>query len=131
MREMEPYQQIMLSKVKFYSKVRILGRELNPSNMELDLHLDTISHNLVATLIYNLYQEDCGYVIHKEEVPKGWFDHFKFRYFPKWMLKRCPIKFKTLEIKVKIDAVYPEFAVQNPQYFVAKRTKMEAQWVEN
>lgn len=52
------------------------------------------------------------------KTPKTWFDHFRLTYFPKFLSKKFPIKWKTerQSIQVKCGAVYPKLPVAFPNY---------------
>ena len=48
--------------------------------------------------------------IAKCEVPKTWIDHLRNDHFPRFLIRKFPIKFKVIEIPVEIEvgAVYPK-----------------------
>lgn len=43
-----------------------------------------------------------------DKYPADWWQHFKYRWCPKFILKRCPIKYK--EVKVSGACLFPNLA---------------------
>lgn len=79
--------------------------------------------------------EDCiiatieGYVwsmpIQQQEIiyPKDWWQSFKDRFFPRFMLKKFPVKYTRYSIDIR--AIYPELRILHPNpkvRFIVRRT---------
>jgi len=56
------------------------------------------------------------------EVPLTWFDHLRGSVCPRFLSRYCPIRFKTIEIPVRIEvgAVYPKL----PKFFPPQSESM-------
>jgi hypothetical protein len=54
------------------------------------------------------------------EVYDGWFQEFKDLYFPKWLLKRYPVKKKKLtkDVTMSVTALLPEIAGRGGEKYV-------------
>ena len=52
----------------------------------------------------------------KVEVPIDWWEHFKLRWFPVWLLKRFPVKFKIIMIEAM--ALYPKIGMPSEEYLI-------------
>jgi hypothetical protein len=56
------------------------------------------------------------------QYPNGWWQAFKLQFFPVWLLKRFPVKYKVERIIVSFEeyALYPKFPkVLPPQEYGA------------
>ena len=68
-------------------------------------HTDFMTDQLVVELRSFVWSEDVG----KEQFkyPADWWQAFKARWFPQWMLNKWPIKYTRVTLDVK--ATYPNF----------------------
>lgn len=66
-----------------------------------DEHPKSIHHILRAFLA----SEKAG--IHTVRYPLDWWQHFKVRWFPRWLLSRYPAKYRTEEFEFGV--LYPNF----------------------
>ncbi len=66
--------------------------------------------------MYRLHAEIFGEDVCQERVrwPADWREAFKHRWFPRWALKRWPVRWRSRTLKVK--AVYPAFRPQLPEH---------------
>ena len=58
--------------------------------------------------------------------PKDWREAFKERWFPKWLLVRCPVKYESKSVSVECTALYPNYkpALPDEQHVIrVARTK--------
>jgi len=72
------------------------------------------TRDAAGSLIYSLRalfasEEQTPY---RYEVPLDWWEHFRERWFPLWLLKRFPLKKRTVEVCVK--TLYPFLKTQLP-----------------
>ena len=47
------------------------------------------------------------------DYPSTWWDHFKSRWFPKWLCRRFPVKMKTIRLTAK--AIYDSSKIAIPE----------------
>ncbi len=76
---------------------------------------DMMTFRLTACVVAEVLkpQEDCDFgIYHKIILPDGWWQQLKEDHFPAWIIRRWPVKMKTLEVKtnarVEVLATYPK-----------------------
>jgi hypothetical protein len=111
------YRTALLEKLRFESRA-----ELSVSGIEFDLTYD-ICKNEVPRLIVRLNKNIWTEQIQDEtvtlevETPATWWQHLKQDLFPKWAIKRWPVKMIKKEKKhtFKTHALFPEFNYEAPR----------------
>jgi hypothetical protein len=96
-------EEIILNKQKFATMMQISKQaqiELSVGQCDLDFIMDRLTYMLK---IY-LWGEDLGNVIF--ETPLNWWEAVKERWFPSWLSKRYPVKYK--RVYCKATAIYPQ-----------------------
>jgi len=78
-------------------------------NAEISKFEDYMIEGLVYQLDAYLATEPLGEIKH----PLGWWQAFKERFFPVWLLKHWPVAYKTYNIKL----LYPEINTRSQQGF--------------
>jgi len=51
--------------------------------------------------------------------PKTWFEVFKKQYFPKWLIKKFPVNYQIIEIKITECFPTTQYDVGKPYYTIA------------
>jgi len=81
-------------------------------SLKLDSNYNSILHRLIYRLHTMIPAENMKEETHTFSVtyPDGWWNAFKERYFPVWLLKRCKIGYVTKGETVKFTAymLYPK-----------------------
>ena len=115
------YQTIELELQKV-SIVKYLPEEFAIHNLKLSTRRDEWLRALVVKLE--------GYVLSENleryefEYPRDWWEAFKERWFPAWLLKRYPVLY-TKEV-VDLQVLYPKLKVSLPEQ---QRTYRMEKWV--
>ena len=66
----------------------------------------------MALSISTIFLTKEAYVIHGHfDVPETWWQHFKESYFPKWILKRFPVKTKKLKYTENYHRICPHMDI--------------------
>jgi hypothetical protein len=118
-----PYNEVVLTQLKEIAQKVLSGHAL------VNLRLESWKNDVADALVYQL----STYVLAEEvenrtktvnfEYPKSWWQMFKQQYFPKWLLKRFPVKTKkdTRLVTFKKYATYPKApAVAFPEGYGGK-----------
>lgn len=78
--------------------------------------LDVIEKSAINALVFQLRAEVMAEKLEERtqmvtfEVPKSWWQHFKQEHFPKWLLKKFPVKLESYTRFMTFEhyATYPE-----------------------
>jgi len=96
----------MLTKIKFGTMQR-LSREFIDAQVDVEIHPDYF------TIIGKGYL--WGEEVAHEEVsyPKDWWQAFRERWIPKWILGRFPVEYRTVVMDAKL--IYPKLRPSLPK----------------
>jgi len=97
-------EQKILTALKFTFQQKFTRRAMR--NIEFDVFIEHLSGLINTRIKLEVYGEDMG---SKDVItyPKDWWEAFKERWFPRFILKKHPVKYKVFKISAK--ALYPEF----------------------
>lgn len=100
--EFVPYKSVQLEKLTY-------GMNLSVS---VEAGQDFTDHYIAYQVFGYVWAQDAR----KREVikyPLDWWEAFKARWFPAWLLERYPVLYRVHEFEVK--ATYPDLNIQNHQ----------------
>ena len=110
-------ESIILKKVKYAIGFSI-EKEMIDDMMSADLELliEKRCKALSFSLRASLFSQHLGSV--SVTYPADWWQHFKQRWFPRWLKKRCPVK-ETV-VTHNINALYPKLKprLEDELYFL-------------
>lgn len=94
-----------------------------------------ISSKIVDSLIYELRYNIFGIKrkIKKEiKRPTDWWNAVKERFFPKWLLKKFPVKYETIPVDVEVTKVCPHLNIETEYQdhiaWIASGHEHESDW---
>lgn len=99
--------KVVLHVVRESVRRHVSKLELNPDNFAFDSMVDHIGSDLVLTLTRRRATQDLGQV--SFQVPATWFQHFKESHFPKFLLKKFPVKYTKLSVNA--SAFYDRISI--------------------
>lgn len=101
---------VTLKKLRFQLS-RIIHKEFL-EELELDGRLerwfDDYVTGLALSLRSQIWAEKVEEVSHTFRTPKTWWEHTKERWFPKWYLKKWPVRYDVTDVRLKRYATFPE-----------------------
>ena len=97
-----------LEKMK-YAVVQWLEKELI-SSVDFSMHASFMTDNIVMRVRGFIWAEELDAVDIK--YPRDWWQAFKERWFPRWLLERYPVDYK--EHHVDFFAKFPEYKYKPP-----------------
>jgi len=118
-----PYNEVVLTQLKETAQKVFSGYALmhlkleNWKNDVADVLVYQLSTHILAEEVENRTKTICF------KYPKSWWQMFKQQYFPKWLLKKFPVKTKkdTRLVTFKKYATYPKFlAIAFPEGYGGK-----------
>lgn len=80
---------------------------------DLVIDAEELADHIVLNIKRELYAQHPGPGVVSVTYPKTWWQHFKLRWFPKWLLRRYPVIYNVR--KVDIQVVYPTLNIAWPQ----------------
>lgn len=105
-------QTISVDKIRFALAQRISGSFIE--DFGLDLAVDRIGSEMQARLTWFMAGKVQPEILEYYEHPETWWDGFKKEHFPKWLLKKYPVKMKRVAIKINETRVCPHLPVNTP-----------------
>lgn len=78
------------------------------TSIRVEEHLDFMSNEIAITLQGFIW----GNHIQSIQYPRDWWQAFKERWYPKWLLAKYPVRYKVFEVDVK--ALYPDLKYDIP-----------------
>ena len=88
------------------------------STLKLDV-LDTVLRDrlvlMVSTLVPEAYEST---ILGVAFVPRDWWQHFKDRWFPGWLLERFPVRHRAIDIETKVYRVCGHTPAQSTPDFL-------------
>lgn len=114
MDDREIIKQITLNAPTTVMKRNVISADFFRQYPELrpDIIVDQIANQIVVELSTILQGETLEKVEFK--YPEDWFQAVKERFFPKWLLKRYPVKYITKCLEAR--AVYPRLSLKNQEH---------------
>lgn len=97
-------KSIKLEKFKYY-----LTKKLYETLFESEVDLETVATFAADEILINIKYAIYGEKLNVEYIsyPQDWWEGFKERWFPTWLLERYPVKYTVHTIKFMVQ--YPEF----------------------
>lgn len=86
----------------------------NKPDMELAMNVKFTCNEFAVRVVGFVYKQELRDVSVK--YPCDWWQAFKERWFPKWLLKRCPVIYRNHEYKAV--ALYPMLALPKDPYII-------------
>lgn len=102
-------REVTLEKIRV-GLLRAISREL--LDAEVDVWLDSQIDAVMAHIRGYIWGEEPAAFILR--VPADWWQAVKERFFPRWLLKRFPIRYQTYTVHLK--ALYPSLRLSLPQH---------------
>ena len=87
-----------------------LSQEALMDSLNIVSYIDIISKDLCMSMRYSLL----GRSMDEIKYPTDWKQAFKERWFPKWLLKKYPVKYRIINVK----EYYPKIAIPKHEHFV-------------
>ena len=104
--------EVILEKLRFGLNQAISKKYLEDV-VDIDLYLDDIANCLVAKVHAYIWAEKLQDESMLIKYPESTWQYFKSEYFPKWLLRKFPVKEKTIKVQFKRHATYPKLAISN------------------
>ncbi len=102
------FEQIVLEKVKFGYK-QVISQHL--MDADISFKLDDLMQRFEFYITGYLWGDD--QLSKTVKYPSDWWQAFKERWFPVWMLERWPVRYTIHEWNARI--VYPQLRIQMPK----------------
>ena len=96
------YREVELEKIRF-----ALDQYISSELLDSELYIDLVGDQIRACIRGFIWGESGSAHYQEIEYPRDWFQAFKARWFPAWLIKRYPIIYHKVIIDVK--TIYPEF----------------------
>lgn len=109
------YNEIQLEKIKlaFTEKLsRLAFAELSEAEVRFEEIADDFIRNQLTMVVQGYLWGESG-PTQTISYPETWWDAFKERWFPQWLLSRYPIRYRHHEISLK--TLYPHFRISMPR----------------
>lgn len=126
MRDSVSIQERVLERLTFAVNCHFSDRDLHCENVQVETMLSAATMEMVVKLRAEIYGEHKN---HREfyEHPSTWWQMFRAKFFPRFWLKRWPVKMKIIRFQVNHTFLYPEFKpVRMMQYIPVYETKLES-----
>ena len=110
-------KQVLIEKIKLSSRLIIPNHQL--MDMEINEYLDHTSDCFVSQLnAYFASRKTVRHTTNRIKIHATWFDMFKEKYFPKWILKKYPVKFNEFAYTetTNITKICPHIPLGKDQY---------------
>lgn len=122
---MTPRETLDLTKVYFTNRKIIPRREFAGLNAKrLQANLDIHTGKLILTLDAYIWGLEKERIDVSEKWPTDWWEAFKERWFPQWILSRFPVTYKSFELHQHIfGKVCPHLNVVSPD------NKIHMEWL--
>ena len=111
-------KQLLLNKIRLHYNFQVPQQSLRvESYKEPEQYLDHITTK-VAFEFFG--QEATNSETVEFEVYENWFQEFKDLYFPKWLLKRYPVRKKVLSktVTMSVAGLLPDLVANTDQYVI-------------
>jgi hypothetical protein len=91
-------KQVVLHKLKVAVNYRLPAHILANANLinYADETANTMIVQLKTLVTAGHWTEKINDSTKIEKIPQTWFDHFRIRFFPKFLTKRYPVKYRTI-----------------------------------
>lgn len=94
-----------------------IGRYISKTELshmyDAEVYLDYVAEDMVVTLATRIPYKDIKEIRH----PEDWWQHVKERWFPSFLLKRFPVKYK----KYVATVFYPDLPIPREQNHIVIR----------
>jgi hypothetical protein len=97
-------EKILLEKITF-NITQTISREMLENAVSIKVIEDLYSDNFLFLLRAEVWGEKID--SHDIAWPKDWWQAFKLRWFPKWVLTRWPVIYEHHHVEVNV--IYPEY----------------------
>jgi len=108
------YQTVCLEKFCAVVRKTFPSELISRSNLEIASFLEPEFDRIVLELRAYLASEKLSCIDIKH--PKDWWQAFKERWFPKWLLRRYPVQYH--EEHYDVRAFYPKVSLPEERHFV-------------
>jgi hypothetical protein len=100
-------EQVVLEKFRLYNRYYLDGNTLLKNEVDVHVVSDHLADRMVVgfhTYIASLQLDEI-----KVTYPINWYEAFKERWFPAWLLKKYPVIYKNVKLEAK--ALYPNVII--------------------
>lgn len=95
--------------------------------VDVSMAQDFLTDQIAVRVIQEVWGEILDEVEHS--YPADWWQAFKERWFPAWLLRRYPVKLKIMRLTAR--AVYPEVSVPHERHRIYLEKRMRAAWADD
>ena len=101
--------------VELFSERKRMTKEL--LNVDFGVSVDHICNDLVFRMNKRILAQEVDRVVKYVEYPEDWKQAVKERFFPKWLLRKYPVRYHRERIELKRQITFPEYNEQFPDDF--------------
>lgn len=114
------FDRVMLEKFKYAINYHIDQEDFMAPNIDVEQTINFITNQVVLTFRADIV----GQKLEDFKYPADWFQAFKERWFPKWLLDKFPVKYKVLEVKALYPQLHVPPEVHNPIIHVMRKSEV-------
>ena len=103
------FKKILLERFEF-ARSQYLDDVLLSESASLEIITDFVMRHLVLEMRVKILGEKLGDI----NWPTDWKEAFKERWFPKWLLKKYPVKYT----KIDLFCLYPKISLPNREHYI-------------
>jgi len=127
----DSFETITLQGIRFAMEHRLSGETLRPDHFKQTVH--EFAHQVVIRTNFIVFgqqgpDETIGFEI---RYPADWWQHFRQRWCPRWIIRRWPLKFKVESQTVQLSkyVFYPKVVADGATYrVIAKPDARQVRW---
>ncbi len=98
-------------KLSIHSKMSAASVQDSIAYSDINCVAELIGDNLVCSLVKYISAMHVNKFCHYSEYPENWWEAFKLRFFPKFLLKKYPVKYTVIDISIDRYVVCPHVQV--------------------
>lgn len=121
----DSFETITLQRIRFAMDHRLHGETLRPDHFEQTVH--EFAHEVVIRTNFIVFgQQGPDETISFEiRYPATWWQHFRQRWFPQWIIRHWPLKFKVESQTVQLSkyVFYPKVIAPDATFRVIAAPK--------
>ena len=111
--EVQNLATLTLEKLRFNLKAYV-SRELL-DEMYIDVQSEVLGNEWAFMVRGHVWSNQIHQLTRREEVPATWWDGVKQAFFPMWLVKRMPIRVRTILTEVKYIHTCPHLNISTPE----------------
>lgn len=106
-----PYKEIILERLTYAAQTHLSERFAIEPKVSVD-YLRPEFRGMTATIRQDILCHKLETV--KVKYPRDWWQSFKERWFPEWMLEKCPIEYERKKLEARV--LLPKIDIPADQY---------------